>query len=387
MIAFHTVTETPAMIIDDARLSPKSNNLTLVRLMLASAVIWTHSIWRVTGVREIDQFKPWLGHPISNFAVDGFFFLSGFLVYASLLRRESVKDFATARFARLWPAMAISVLLTVAIGAFLTTAEGAAYLGGPTGRFVLFNLSMLFPAFNLTGVNCGAALCNINGSLWTIPWEVRCYILLALLGGFGLSRPAVMKCLILPATAAFAVAMHLPGVESALGRIAGSTVVYYLHGADRLWFMFALGIAAFIWRAKLKLSWWWTLGLLLATVVSTRLDLYVPHLAQLLTASFVLNLGFLTAARKVVSGNWPDYSYGMYIYAFPVMMILAALAPGLTATMLAVVTALCTLVPAALSWHLAEKPVLDKVRDRWRQKRTAASPTSGTEGEACKALA
>lgn len=151
--------------------------------------------------------------------------------------------------------------------------------------------------------------------------------------------------------------------------------------------MFAMGIAAFIWRQKIKLTWWSTLGLLAMTVVSTRLDLKVPHLAQLLTASFVLNLGFLTAARKVISGNWPDYSYGMYIHAFPVMMIWAALAPGLTATMLAVATALTTLVPAALSWHLVEKPVLDKVRDRWRKNGRPASPTPSSESETCKALA
>src|SRR5687768_8613377 len=118
------------MVIDDDRLSAQSNNLTLVRLILASAVIWTHSIWRTSGGSEADQFSPWLGQPISSFAVDGFFFLSGFLVYSSLLRQPSVRTFMLARLARLWPALFVAVLVVVVAGAALTTTPGLDYFRG-----------------------------------------------------------------------------------------------------------------------------------------------------------------------------------------------------------------------------------------------------------------
>lgn len=280
----------------------------------------------------------------------------------------------------------MSVLLVVGIGAFLTSADGRSYVQGPTAKFVIYNLSMVLPAFYLTGVHCGEQLCNINGSLWTIPWEVRCYLFLGLLGLVGMSRPAIMNRLILPATAAFAFAMHVPGVEEMIERTLGGTIAYYLRGADRLWFMFALGIAVFIWREKIRLSWWWTLGLLVLVVLSTRLGIRIPHLVQFLTASFVLNLGFLTAQRKVVSGNWPDYSYGMYIYAFPVMMVWAGVAPNLTVGALAAVTASTTLIPAALSWHLVEKPVLNRVRGHRRTEKALAPTPPAVDDKAPEAL-
>lgn len=376
------------MIIDDHRLSPKSNNLTLVRLLLASAVIWTHSIWRVTGVAEVDQFNSWLGNPISTFAVDGFFFLSGFLVYASLLRRPRARDFAMARLARLWPALAVAVTVTIAGGALLTAASGLSYLQGPTAKFAIYNLSLLYPAFYLTGVNCGGELCNVNGSLWTIPWEVRCYVLLGLLSLIGLARPRVMQWVIFPSTALFAVLMHVGGISGMLKGALGHTVTYYMAGADRLWFMFGLGIACFVWRKRIRLSWWWTLGLLIALIATTRAGIGVPHLAHFFTASLVLNLGFLTARRKAVSGKWPDYSYGMYIYAFPVMMLVAGIVPGLSFTMLALLTTLSTVIPAALSWHLVEKPVLDLVRNRQRgEPQSVPAPATPSESESSRAMA
>jgi peptidoglycan/LPS O-acetylase OafA/YrhL len=363
------------MIVDDFRLSPNSNNLTLVRLLLAAGVIWTHSYWRATAApaADFDQFSAWLGQPISAFAVDGFFFLSGYLVYASLLRRGSVKEFVAARLARLWPGLAVALILTVAVGATLTTAQGLDYLRGPTARFLVYNLSLLYPAYDLTGVICGNRPCDINQSLWTIPWEVRCYAALAILAWCGLARPNAMKRVILPATALFAALMHVPGAAEFASRHLGSTLAYYLTIADRLWVMFALGIAAYLWRDNIRLNWWTTLALLVALLLATRSGVPIPHLAQAFTASLVLNLGFLTAARRVVSSTWPDYSYGVYIYGFPMMMICAAAVPNLSTGALAAITAVATLLPAAASWHFVEKPVLDHFRHRRKRKAARAA--------------
>lgn len=346
------------MKIDADALSPKNNNLTAVRILLASAVIWTHSIWNRTGVGGQDQVSGLLGQPLSVFAVDGFFFLSGFLVYGSLLRRANVGDFLLARLARLWPALAVSVFLTVAAGTFVTSSSTAAYLGGATLKFIASNLSLTFANFSLTGVRCGAALCTVNGSLWTIPWEVRCYLLLALLSLMGLARPKSMILLILPATLCFALLMHLPGLDIRLEHFAGRGIVYNLELIDRLWVMFALGIGAFLAREQLILRWWPLIPLFGLMIVVKAFGWVIPHLAHVSTALLVLNLGFLSARRRVISGNWPDYSYGIYVYAFPVMMAVAAVGPHLTAPALACLTLLATLPLAALSWHLIEAPVL-----------------------------
>lgn len=340
-----------------------------MRLVLASAVIWTHSYWRVTGIRDQDELSDWLGTTISAYAVDGFFFLSGFLVYRSLAERGSVADFARARLARLWPALAVSVVLTILGGYFLSGLPIASYLAGDTLRFAWGNLSLLFAHYSLTGVQCGDAPCPINASLWTIPWEVRCYVVLTLLGLAGLASQRCMARFILPASAAGALLLHVPGMASLIEQLLGSGIFYIIIMIDRLWTMFALGIAAYIWRDRVHLSWLTLLGLGGLNFAAQYWNVHI-HIQALFVGYAVLCCGFLSARQVAWSGKWPDYSYGMYIYAFPVMMLLAGNIYFAQHGWLALVNVACTLPIAALSWHLIEHPVLSKVR-KSRQK---ASP-------------
>ena len=355
------------LYITEDRLRAQANNLTLVRLVLASAVIWTHSYWRVTGIGEKDELSDFLGTTISAYAVDGFFFLSGFLVYRSLAQRGSVADFVIARLARLWPALALSVALTIIVGYFLSGLSMRSYLADDTLRFAYGNLSLLFGHYSLTGVQCGNAPCVVNGSLWTIPWEVRCYALLALLGLTGLASPRWMKQLVLPLSAAGALLLHYPGVASLINQLLGPGILYNVVMVDRLWTMFALGIAAYIWRERLFLNWWLLLGLCVLNLAAQYWEFHF-HIQALFVGYAVLCCGFLSARKAAWSGAWPDYSYGMYIYAFPIMMILAAAFNFPHHSGLALANFAATLPLAALSWHFIERPVLDKVRQRRRLK-------------------
>jgi len=351
------------MVIDDARLKPDANNLTLVRLVLASAVIVTHCYWSVTGIAGADPLSPWLGVPLSVYAVDGFFFLSGFLVYPSLVRRGRVGDFLLARLARLWPALAVSVVATALVGAAVTSAAPAAYWQGDTARFLLANLSFVQPAYALTAVRCGDAPCNVNGSLWTLPWEARCYLGLALLLAVRLAGRRTMTRLVLPASLLFAVVWDLPGVAMNAERIVGHGVAYALEIGDRLWTLFALGCAASLFRHRIRLSWTVLALLFAANLLAHRIG-FGLHVRAAFVGYAVLCFGFLTVGKRAVSAGWPDYSYGMYIYAFPVMVALAAGWTTHSPLELALATIATTLPLAALSWHGIERPVLERARQR-----------------------
>ena len=349
------------MILQSDLFDPRRNNFTIVRFVLASSVIYTHSFWLLSGVEGRDDLSPLLGAPVSVYAVDGFFFLSGFLVYPSLLRLGKVSTFALARLARLWPALAMSVSLTVIGGLFVTTASPVQYFSGETLRFIGGNLSLLFAAYNLTGVECGGELCILNGSLWTLPWEARCYFLLAILGAIGLSSPNFMKRVILPLTLAGALVWDIPQVRELGGSLAGEGMVYNIDLLDRLWFLFALGIAAFVFRERIRLSWLALAVLFLVNVAAHKFG-FGLHVRALFIGYAVLCFGFLTAQRRALSGTWPDYSYGMYIYAFPVMLLVNAWTQPQSHFTLALLNLLATLPIAALSWHWLEKPALDAFR-------------------------
>lgn len=357
------------MKFDDRLLKPEANNLTLVRLVLASSVIYTHCYWLLSGRSGEDELSWLLGAPISAYAVDGFFFLSGFLVYASLHRRPRVGDFLLARIVRLWPALAFSVLLTVLAGYAFTNSPDT-YFSGATLRFLRNNLSLVAPAYNLTGVMCDGRPCVINGSLWTMPWEARCYVLLGLLALLGLAREKWMVRIVLPVSFGLALLWHVPGVQEAAAAQVGRDALYYPEMADRLWTLFALGVAAYIFRERIPLSWT-ALAILFLFNLAARRWGFDLHGQALLVGYALLCFGFLSARACAVSGRWHDYSYGMYIFAFPVMMALGQWREWESHFLLAGATVLATLPLAILCWHMVEQPALDWFR---RRRGTAAAP-------------
>lgn len=362
------------MRISDRHLNADANNFIAVRLLLATSVIYTHCYFMSHGVRGVDDLSGFLGAPISNYAVDGFFILSGFLVYPSLLRLGSAARFLTARFVRLWPGLALCVLLTVLAGGFLTSAPASAYLGGDTARFILTNLTFTVASFRLTGLECGGETCVVNGSLWTLPWEVRCYAVLAILGALGLARPAIMKGLVLPLSLVGVLVWDIPVVQEVARGLVGDGGVYLLGMFDRLWAAFALGVAAYLYHDRIPLSWWGLAAIFLLTLVANQLG-FGLHVRQIFIGYAVLCCGFLTAQRRVVSAAWPDYSYGMYIYGYPVMIALYAVWPTRSHLLLTLVTMAATVPLAALSWHLVERPALDAHRRHRRTRALAAQQT------------
>ncbi len=348
---------------------PMVNNLTLVRLVLASAVIWSHSIWRITGADTNDPTVWLMGEPVSSFAVDGFFFLSGFLVYNSLLRRGSAWDFLLARLARLWPGLAVAVLVMVTAGFFIAGLPLSEYLSGDTARFIASNLSLVKGHYTLSGIGTESAPITINGSLWTIPWEMRCYLVLFLAALLRLSGRERVVALLLVPTLLFAIVAHLPAFQALAGGDPSRGALYNLMLFDRLWSMFALGIAALIFWPWLHRRLSWRVALLALVALALSVHFFpIPHLAGLVTGYCVLCAGFRTGTA---AARWPDYSYGMYIYAFPVMMAIAAVAPSHSAPLLALLTAVGTVPLAALSWHFVEHPVLRHVRERRRARKEA----------------
>lgn len=369
------------MRIDDACLKPSANNLTLTRLILASAVIYTHSYGHFTHI-DRDDLTWLLGSPVSHHAVDGFFFLAGFLVYRSIVQNPSVPRFLLARVTRLLPGLALMIALTVAVGAFVTEMSFLNYAtGSETLKFIFFNLSLAWPAYNLTGITCDGQPCLINGSLWTLPWEARCYAALTILALCGFARRDRMVPFILPLTAAAAIGWAVAGALFDLEAILPSDIFYYLATTLRFWPAFALGIFVYEFRKNIPLSWP-LLGLILALDVAVQN--FAPSfgmVARLILISYlVLCLGFLSARSQALSAAWPDYSYGIYIYGFPAMLVALAVFPITDPYLLTLITLILVIPCAALSWHLVEKPALDWLR-RKRARARNKGPADAIGGD------
>jgi peptidoglycan/LPS O-acetylase OafA/YrhL len=235
-------------------------------------------------------------------------------------------------------------------------------------------LAMTLP--RVPGAFAGLHYPSLDGAMWTIALELRCYLLVVLLGRAGVLERSWWLALL----AAVAFAAHWlvsPAVFEAWGH---QPLVWTLtmdpSGFTRLAGHFLVGAWwRRVWRdgrvrpAKLGLAG----GMLIAgllTPVLTEPAVAIAGGYLLLTASRT-RIGWL---RQL--GERTDISYGLYLYAWPVMNLLILRWPGIQPGMLSVTTLVLTLPPALASWHLVEAPVLRWVRARTPGRRgvIAAAP-------------
>lgn len=114
----------------------RSNNFDLIRLVAACAVIVSH-VFQVVGYGGIDPLTPYLrGLSLGAVAVIVFFAVSGFFVTQSFARHPSVLRFLAARMLRIFPALAVVLLVTILIGSAITTASGPDYREGALRYFM-----------------------------------------------------------------------------------------------------------------------------------------------------------------------------------------------------------------------------------------------------------
>ncbi len=162
------------------KLKLRSSNINLLRFVSACAVIICHSYAIAEG--NEDFISRWFTGQtnLGGIAVAVFFFLSGLYVTGSLKKSGSNYSFMKKRCIRIFPQLWIVVVLSVCIlGPVMTTVHPGEYFKNSMTVKYLLNM-FLIPAHDLPGVFQNNAVSTVNGSLWTMPVEFACYIVLVL---------------------------------------------------------------------------------------------------------------------------------------------------------------------------------------------------------------
>lgn len=351
----------------------RDNNFNLIRAVAATAVLVSHAYPIALGPGTEDPVRPIVGYSMGSIAVYAFFVISGFLIAQSYERSRSRTRFVLARFLRLWPGLIVSILaVAFLLGPVVTALPAGSYLAHPeTWAFVVRNITLLSVQFDLPGVYEELPYTAIEGSIWTLLYEVLCYVGVFVLGVLGLlKRPGAMAMVF----AAF-LALYL-GV-----RVAGLDLHPKLANLITLALPFGVGTAFYIWRDRLPLTLWGVLGLGLLAWAAKGTVLYGPVFSVALGyavfwAAYIPG-GFLRAYNRL-----GDYSYGIYIYAFPLQGFAVWLWGPQTPLMNMALSLPMVLIPSVLSWHLIEKPglALREPLGRWLQPEAATTPVSEGRG-------
>lgn len=327
----------------------RDNNLNLIRAIAATAVLVSHAYPIALGPGTAEPLHGVTGYTLGTISVFAFFIISGFLIAQSWERTNNTRKFALARFLRLWPGLIVSILLVAfVLGPIVTSLPVATYLThSETLSFVVRNIILLKVQFTLPGVYEELPYTAVEGSIWTLIYEVACYIGIFILGLAGLlKRPRVMAMIFILFMAAYwgvrwlDIDMH-PRVEN-LRKFA---------------LPFGIGTAFYIWRAKLPLHLGAVIILAVLAWAVKGTDFYAP-LFNLALGYGVFWIAYVPGGVLRAYNRLGDYSYGMYIYAFPIQGFAVWLwGPQDPLTNIALALPI-TLLLSVLSWHLVEKPAL-----------------------------
>ena len=287
--------------------------------------------------------------PFEVALVPMFFALSGFLVAGSALRTRNVVRFLGLRGLRIFPALLLEVLLSaVVLGGVFTTLPLSVYFRSP-GFFRYFGNAMGWITFTLPGVFQQNPSHQVNVNLWTLPAEFDCYLITAALMMTTLFyNRRLFTVLLLMITAPLAVMNLLSEWDAYPGTLFGHIPVYY----------FLVGVAFFHWRDRIPHSApLFVTSCLAYVVLSMSWHTVYIYPVFLVYATVYLGTTKLPSGRLLKSG---DYSYGCYLYGFPICQAIWAAAPMLREQVWPF-RGLCFLGAAAfafMSWHLVEKHAL-----------------------------
>lgn len=288
---------------------------------------------------------------IATIGVTIFFAISGFLIAQSVTRSRSLVSFAKSRALRLLPALALSTAFCVfVLGPIASEDAVGTYFTNPrTWRFLLHTIA-LDPQGELPGVFLSNVYpAAVNGSLWTIPVEVWCYAALGIAAFVGLLRSRLAFCLVVVAAAiCFRVFESSARVLIPFG---AAYTTPYLIGT------FFFGAICFLFRAVLPVS------LPVAGIVA--LFAGAAFITSGSLYGYYGGIGYLTlclAYNPKLQVRWflrlGDYSYGIYVFAFPVQQFIVwwlGISNPITLFALAMPA---TLLLAMISWHLVERRAL-----------------------------
>lgn len=326
----------------------RDNNFNLIRVLAAGGVLVSHS-WPIIDPRSAEPLENMIGLSLGHVCVLLFFAISGFFITKSYERANSLTDFLWARAARLFPALVVVIVLTVLVAGPLLTRHGTlAYFSNPQiYAYLLQNVAIVFgQIYELPGVLGDRP---INGSLWTLRYEVYCYASVVLLGLLGCIAPR-RYWLWLGLVLLIAVAAALVDKGT---------------GISRLLLAFALGGGVYVYRNAIPFSGFIAAVLLAAALLIRETPLF-GVLFCVACAYAILWLGFARIPFLTVYNRFGDISYGLYIYAFPVQMIWAYEGGIANPYVLMAVSFATTLPLAIASWLLVEKPALDMRRRIFR---------------------
>lgn len=327
----------------------KSDAFTFIRFFAALLVLYAHS-YHIFGLGA-DPLSSRIGFYTGTLAVYIFFTISGFFILQSAIKRTFI-EYTVARLTRIFPGLIVANIITIFI--IIPAAEKLYILDfiskTSSWEYIKTNSFLETVIFTLPGIFVNHPDQAINGSLWTLPVEVRAYISSLFFVALGITVTRARY------NAAFILLILINSLFPDFFKN-----IFPIPGTLSLMFFFCIGGLLYINRNHIPVS-------PLLTLVSLGLLIYYRNhlnslLIPILVGYIIISIGYLLGFIRLLNLKH-DYSYGLYLYAYPVSQLSFSLLSERGFAIYFVFICCVTFAVAILSWHCVEKPIASFARVR-----------------------
>jgi len=349
----------------------RENNVSSLRIIGALLVLFGHSFSLSGNSHPMDPVSslvwnvmPWK-QQVQTMGVILFFGLSGYLVTQSYLGKKHLLDYLVARVARIYPALIVAVMFCVFIvGPLYTTQSLGDYAADPmTHQYLWVNSTLKSVRFSLPGVFDNRPVASsVNGSLWTLPVEFRFYLIVAALGVTGILRvPRLFNAIALAGLCLF---LRFPGIFPNL----------WCPPKPYLLLAFVTGMAYGVNHYKPDVML--LVCLLVCCAIGWHRNYYhlYEYLALTTFVTFAIYLGFYCSLRLPRLDRFGDFSYGIYLYAFPLQQMAVGWVGTGKPWLVFFISLALSLALGAISWHCIEAPMIKSGRKLIHRFHPPATP-------------
>ena len=292
----------------------KSQNLQLIRFISSICVIIAHAFAISTGNEENEFLSKltdgYLG--LGALAVCVFFVAGGFLIAKSVERQKIAGKYFKSRIIRIFPSLIFTTVCVTVLGAFFSEHTPLEYFKNNDTWKYLLN-SFFVPVHNLPGVfENNPYLPTVNGSLWTLPIEFLCYIACFI----------TYKCKLLKKNS-FLISLPFVMIGILILDCLGN-YISFARSIIRPCLLFYIGMGYWVYREHIELKKSWFIISIIGFLLSLFYD--VPQIGIYIFFPYILFMvSYGMKQCSSIIGNLGNYSYGIYLWGFPVQQAVVCL--------------------------------------------------------------